>query len=181
VLGARQLQELIPQIFPQLAGAEPSWKKVSPKAIMRGSKKGWLVVLVAMAGAVMPLGWFAVAFLPVFPLIYLLNLSSYRHTGYWMDGNYLATRKGWFTRQTLYLPVRNVQNVSLTETPFDRRLGLASITVDTAGQTNTGGGTTIRNLPMEEARRIQEALAIRSGRVTGPGLATARPTTAAQA
>ena len=42
---------------------------------------------------------------------------------------------------------------------FARRLGLATLVVDTAGQTNTGGGASIRNLPEREARRMQAELA----------------------
>jgi membrane protein YdbS with pleckstrin-like domain len=45
---------------------------------------------------------------------------------------------------------------------------LASVTIDTAGQTNTGGGATIRNLPIQEARRIQQTLALNTGRFAPP-------------
>jgi putative membrane protein len=162
VLAKSQVDPLVRNMLPGIASVEPHWKRVSPKAILRGSKKGWLIVLGAMAGAVMPFGWFVLAFLPAFPLVYLLNVQWYRNTGYWIDDHYLISRRGWFNRETLCLPVRNIQNVSLTESPFDRRLGLASIIVDTAGQTNTGGGTIIRNLPLEEARRIQETLALKT-------------------
>jgi membrane protein YdbS with pleckstrin-like domain len=46
----------------------------------------------------------------------------------------------------------------VTQNYFDRRLNLATLSVDTAGQTNTGGGPTISNLPIKEALRIQQVL-----------------------
>jgi putative membrane protein len=168
VLSKAQVGPLVCDLLPGLEYAAPPWRMVSPKAVLRGSKKGWLVVLAAMAIAVAPFGWFTLAYLPAFPLIYLLNVQWYRNTGYWIDDRYLISRKGWFNRQTLYLPVRNIQNVTLTESPFDRRLELASVTIDTAGQTNTGGGATIRNLPIQEARRIQQTLALNTGRFAPP-------------
>jgi len=82
-------------------------------------------------------------------------------TGYWYDEDYLVYRKGWFNRKTLYLPIRNVQNVTLTQNPFDRRHRMGSVTIDTAGQTNTGGGTVIRHLPIGDAVILQRRLARR--------------------
>jgi hypothetical protein len=41
-------------------------------------------------------------------------------------------------------------------------LDLATLSVDAAGQSNTGGGPLIRHLPVEEARRLQKALAVRA-------------------
>ncbi len=158
VIRASGAYALIGDVLPDLQDAQPLLRRVSPKAILRGSKKFWLVILVVMLGNIGPLGWFTLLFLPAFPLAYLLNIKWYKNRGYWFDERYLISRKGWFNRQTLYLPIRVVQNVSLTQSPFDRRLGLATLAVDTAGQTNTGGGPTIPNLPLEEARRLQSLL-----------------------
>jgi putative membrane protein len=150
--------QLTVSILTHLKDPEPAWKRVSPKAILRGSKKFWLAIAWIMLLTALPLGWFVLVLLPAFPLAYFLNLQWYRNRGYWTDGNHLISRKGWFNRETLFLPVRNIQNVSLKRNPFDRRLGLATIEVDTAGQSNTGGGTTIRNLPLEDAKWLQEML-----------------------
>jgi len=158
VMPAAHAYSLVRDVLPDLKDAQPPWKRVSPKAILRGSKKLWLVIVALMIANISPLGWFTLMLLPAFPLVYLLNLKWYKNRGYWLDDRYLMSRKGWFNRETLYLPIQVVQNVSLIQSPFDRRLGLATIAVDTAGQTNTGGGTTIGNLPLEEARRLQSVL-----------------------
>lgn len=158
VISAKSAYALVADVLPDLQNPQPPLRWVSPKAILRGSKKLWLVIFVVMLANIRPLGWFTLFFLPAFPLAYFLNVKLYRNRGYWLDERYLISRKGWFNRRTLYLPVRVVQNVAVTQSPFDRRLGLATIVVDTAGQTNTGGGPTIANLPLDEARRLQTQL-----------------------
>jgi putative membrane protein len=114
-----------------------------------------------MVPSFLPLGWLALLVLPGFPLVHYLNLQWYRNTGYWVDDNYLVSRKGWLNRRTLYLPLRNLQNIAVKQSYFDRRLDLAKLLVDTAGQSNTGGGSMIRNVPVDVARSVQESLARR--------------------
>jgi putative membrane protein len=157
VIRTSDAYSLVREVFPDLLNAQPEWKRVSPKAIMRGTKKLWLLILVLLLGNVAPFGWFSLVILPAFPLAYFLNLKWYKNRGYWYDDRYLISRKGWFNRETLFLPIQVVQNVTLTQNPFDRRLGLATVTVDTAGQSNTGGGASISNLPLDAARRLQIA------------------------
>jgi putative membrane protein len=114
-----------------------------------------------MVPSFIPFGWLALLVLPGFPLVRYLNVQRYRNTGYWVDDNYLISRKGWFNRRTLYLPLRNLQNIAVKQSYFDRRLDLAKLQVDTAGQSNTGGGSMIRNVPVDVARSVQESLARR--------------------
>ncbi len=66
---------------------------------------------------------------------------------------------GWINRETLYLPVKNIQSVSLRQTLFDRRRNLSTLFIHTAGQSNTGGGPKIHDLPYEEASYLQQVLA----------------------
>jgi putative membrane protein len=155
VLERRRLSQLVGQMFVGLQNPEPELKKVSPKAVLRGSRIGWLILLVLIVPNSLALGWLSVALLPLFPLVYYFNLQWYRNRGYWIDQEHVISRHGWLTRQTLYLPVKNVQNLSVSQSYFDRRLNLATLSIDAAGQSNTGGGPSIRNLPVEEARKIQ--------------------------
>jgi putative membrane protein len=151
--------QLVSEIMKELPDPEPEWKRISRKSIFRRSRIGWLVLTLILVQSALAFGWFSLLWLPGYPLIFLYNLKRFHFTGYWHDLNYLIYRKGWLNRQTLYLPVKNIQNISLVQNPFDRRLELGSIAIDTAGQTNTGGGTVIRHLPIEDARKIQVQLA----------------------
>ncbi|MGH9936449.1 MAG: PH domain-containing protein, partial [Blastocatellia bacterium] len=66
------------------------------------------------------------------------------------------------SRSTHIVPISKVQAVEIHQSPFDRRLGLATLNIDTAGQAYTGGGPQISNLPIDEAREIAGALAHRA-------------------
>lgn len=162
VASRAQAQMVAQETMPNLSVADPEWKRVSPKAVMRGTRKGWLLLAVAMVQSTIMWPWTFFVWLPAIPLIYLLNYQWYRHQGYHLDEQFLISRKGWLNRETLYLPIGNAQNVSVTQSPFDRRAHLATLAVDTAGQSNTGGGPVIRNLPIDEARRIYWHLASRA-------------------
>jgi putative membrane protein len=158
ILARNEVPRLVREILPDLQEPEPGWRRVSRKAVLRRSKKGWLVVAALSLLTHLAAGWFSLAWVAALPLVYYMSLRIYRHTGYWADGAYLLSRKGGLNRHTLYLPVRSLQSVIVRESWFDRRLGLATLVVDTAGQTNTGGGASISNLPADEARQIQAAL-----------------------
>jgi uncharacterized membrane protein YdbT with pleckstrin-like domain len=138
---------------------EPKWRRVSPKSVLRGAKKGWLVVLLAMLQTYGIADWFCLIWLPAIPIVYVLNYQWFRHTGYWLEDPNFLYRKGWLNRETVCLPVTNIQNVSVTQSYFDRRRSLATLSIDVAGQSNTGGGPVIRHLPVDEARAIQLKLA----------------------
>ena len=45
----------------------------------------------------------------------------------------LLFRSGWFWRDTSFAPFNRIQNVAILESPCDRRAGMASLRVDTAG------------------------------------------------
>jgi putative membrane protein len=154
----RQAEEVARQVIPGLQDLSPEWQRVSRRAILRGSNKGWLLILLAMVQGGIAFGWYAAAWLPAFPLVYLLNVFWYRNAGYWLGDGYLLWRSGWLHRSTICLPIRNVQNVALTQSPFDRRLGLATLSIDTAGQSNTGGGPRIKHLTYDQAKQMQKTL-----------------------
>lgn len=155
-------EEIARQAIPGLTSLKPVWNRISPKAIMRGSKKGWLLVTLAMLQTVAAGHWIWLMWIPAFPLIYLFNYKWYQHTGYWSSDDYVLVRKGWVNRSTVCIPTRNIQSVALQQSPFDRRLQLASLSIDIAGQSNTGGGPRIRHLPLDAALSLQKQLANRA-------------------
>lgn len=156
-------EEVARQAIPGLHDLTPDWQRVSPLAIMRGSKKGWLMAALVMLLTYFFVGWYCLAWLPAFPLVYLLNYKWYQHTGYWSSEEYLLVRTGWINRSTICIPVKNIQSVTSNQNFFDRRLHLASLSVDIAGQSNTGGGPSLRNVPIRDANSLQRRLANLAG------------------
>ena len=79
-----------------------------------------------------------------------------RPHGWRLEGDMLHVRHGWFSQDHWLLPLANIQSVSLSTGPLQRRLDLATVAIDSAGgQTN---GLRIRNLAVSEARALVEVL-----------------------
>ncbi|MDG2221849.1 MAG: PH domain-containing protein [Rubripirellula sp.] len=154
--------EVTRQAIPGLMDVSPDWQRISPLAIKRGSKKGWLLIVAIMFLTYSNGGWYCLMWLPAFPLVYLLQCKWYQHTGYWHGDRYLLFRQGWINRATICVPIKNVQSVILEQNFFDRRLELASLSIDIAGQSNTGGGPRIRQLPLAAAESLHRSLVQRA-------------------
>jgi putative membrane protein len=155
-----EVDRLLPVIFDGINTEFTEWRRVSKLAIKRGTIKGGFFCLIAALALFAYYGQlFALWPLALLPLAYLISLARYRNLGYVMDELYLRTRHGWLGRSTHIVPINKIQAVEIHQTPFDRRLNLATLNVDTAGQAYTGGGPHISNLPLAEAQMIAADLA----------------------
>jgi putative membrane protein len=155
-----EVEPLLAAIFPDFAVEQSEWRRVSRLAVRRGWFKGGLICA-AIAAVLFVFGrhWLALIALAGLPLVYLASLARYRTLGYSIGEGYFRTRSGWLGRSTQVVPINKIQTVEIHQTPFDRRLRLATLTVDTAGQAYTGGGPQIGNLPIDEAKEIAHRLA----------------------
>jgi len=81
----------------------------------------------------LPLWYAPLAALLVVPVAAHLK---WKHLGYHVDDDYVVTRRGFWRRQTIVVPFDRVQTVFSSQTIFQRRRHLGTVTVDTAG----GGG-----------------------------------------
>jgi putative membrane protein len=165
VLPRAEVEPLLPILFPDLDTPAPSWHDVSRCAIRRGTLKGAVVLalLTAINWGVQRHLW-ALWPLLLLPVIYFINLLNYRHLGYALSDRFFWTRRGWLSRNTHLVPVRNAQTIVVRQTPFDRRFDVATLFVDTAGQTHTGSGPQLRNVPIEQAMVTARAIAVRAAR-----------------
>lgn len=93
-------------------------------------------------GAVLVSGVLVDAFLTSFDYLYLLGLLPFvfvaahlkwANKGYEMQEDYFITVNGFWTRRTAVTPYYRVQNLIQSETVFQRRWSLSSLTLDTAG------------------------------------------------
>jgi putative membrane protein len=151
---------LLPVFFPDLDHAPGEWRQVSRRAIRRGTTKGLVVCLAASTVfVVITRSWVGCWPLALTPIIYALNVLDYRHLGYWWNGAYFRSRRGWLRRATHIVPIRNAQSIVVRQTPFDRRHRVATLLVDTAGQAYTGGAPQVANVPAEEAMNFARILA----------------------
>jgi putative membrane protein len=155
-----ELDGLLAVFFPTLASEGSDWKKVSPLAIRRGTKVGviLLVLFTIAISAALRSGW-GLLLLLFAPLVYWLNVKSYEKFGYALGAQFFRTRQGVLGRATHIVPIEKSQVIVVRQSPFDRRLNLATLSVDTAGQSYTGGSPSISNLPLDEAMQVARKLA----------------------
>ncbi len=153
---------LLSTIFPDLEAAPREWSRVSRLAVARGIISSAIICLAVSA----VLCWYfeslfglwPLALIPVFSLI---TLMRYRALGFTMSERYFSMRRGWPGRSTYILPIRNVQAVAVRQTPVDRKLGLATLSIDSAGQSRLGGPQ-LPDLPVDEAYRLARTIAHRA-------------------
>ena len=91
------------------------------------------------------------------PLLFALAYAQWRHHAYAFDGRRLFIRRGVFGQYLWVLPVEKFQVLYASQSLFQRRLGLKSLYVDTAG----AGGLTypeIVDVEADAADRVLETL-----------------------
>ncbi|SIR84053.1 PH domain-containing protein [Natronorubrum thiooxidans] len=123
--------------------------------LVRYSLVATLVVAAVFALAqVTPLErWYlaAVVFAAVPPAAHL----KYVHLGYFVGDDHLVIRRGFWKRRTTVIPYYRIQTVSTRRSIFQRRLGLASLVVDTASsQTFVWATPTVYDVDLEDARDV---------------------------
>jgi putative membrane protein len=154
---------LVRVIFPDLEPGPLKWVRVSRLAIIRGAATGAIACLIAAGG----MYWYQGGVAGLWPLLFIPvvicgSTLGHRNLGYHLEECYFRTRRGWPGRSTHIVPIRNAQAIAVRQSPLDRRLGLATLVMDTAGQSYTGGGPRISNIPLDEARRLAKSLAHRA-------------------
>lgn len=106
---------------------------VSRLAIRRGFIRVALPLIVSGGGVLFfrPLAaWIVV---PLLALAYWWARLRYRALGYRVGTDLVVARSGVVTRRRWFVPTTKVQSTVVRSSPFQRRLGLATLSLDTAG------------------------------------------------
>lgn len=82
-----------------------------------------------------------------------------RASGWAVTDRVLAWRSGWLDRRVSFAEIAKLQGLQLTQSPFDRRRGMASLSADTAGASPFGHRLDLHYLPEAEARALYARLA----------------------
>lgn len=85
-------------------------------------------------------------------------------TRYAMDQRFLAYREGWWSRRYALIELDKLQAVTLKQSPFDRRSGMASLQIDSMAADPLASGIEIPYLPVAEARALFAVLSRRCAR-----------------
>ncbi|QEG22430.1 PH domain-containing protein [Mariniblastus fucicola] len=135
VVPESKLTELMNVIRPQLDWQEQSfdWQPLAIRAssrFVRGSIIMTFVLMLVGLGVSRPWGW--VPGLVLCPLLIWYAVKRSRSTKYARIDKGVVFRSGVFTKKTSITFFEKIQGASLSQTPFDRRWGMRTLSVDTA-------------------------------------------------
>lgn len=168
---ARLIRAALPQV--RLDGLE--WRTLAPRArrrIFRMLTAIWLAASPVPALWAFDGAWPIAVVLAPLPLFFVHATLYVRYTGWALDDDVFALRRGWLKRKLSVTPRNRIQSVRLSESPFDRRHGMASIEIDHAGAAAVSHRLVLRYLPKHDAERLAHAL---YGSNTGAAPLAGRP------
>jgi membrane protein YdbS with pleckstrin-like domain len=151
--------------------------RLDPRSITVGRIGGWIFVLVLAAFTLPGLaaalildpkpGVFvaAAAALMFFSLLgWLVQIGPvwrYRHTWYRIDVHGIEIARGRVWQRLITVPHARVQHIDVVRGPFERRFGLATLVIYTAGHANSE--VKIEGLSHESALALRERLVKEKG------------------
>ncbi len=141
-------------------------EQVSPLTVRRAAVR-WSVPVVGFAA-----GWFVHPLVPLAIVPWLVGAwlaARRRHDvlGVATDGTEVVGRTGWWVTETTRLSIDRIQGIAVNATPFQRRLGLATLTVGTAGMRGRTS-VVVPDLPVSRAEGLARELATAAARAEEP-------------
>ncbi|MEE9133468.1 MAG: PH domain-containing protein [Gemmatimonadota bacterium] len=162
-----EIPDYLTMVFPDFEWESVVWRASHPRARRRlFIRRALVVVLVSTLLAVFVEPRALVLLVALLPA-WLLAAAHYRHLGHARAGGYVLTREGLWNRRTYIVPVRKIQALHLKQSPFQRRLGLGTVTIETAG--NPYEWHAPRSLDVGQAYGVDMMESLASD-VTGTGL-----------
>ena len=159
MLPTERVPELVTQVLPEVEIRNLAWEPLAPRAWRRVFNRGLFAVALLTGPATLLLGAWAAAFVvPAAAAAYLHSRLTMKHSGYSLTAWGVVFKNGWWDRTMKIVRYAKIQTVSQRETPFDRRNGMASVRVDTAGAEKVGYTIDIPYLERDTATDIARRL-----------------------
>lgn len=165
ILPQSELPRLLHEVLPGLDLASVSWRGFHPRAFRR-ELKGWIVVAVLISLPFVALleEWVLALLAALLAWAFVAARQTIDHMGWAVSGGAVLFRSGWLRRQVTAVRFTQIQAVTVRESPFDRRAGMASVRVDTAGAGELSHRVDIPYLARETARELCDLLAAQADR-----------------
>ena len=123
--------------------------------VRAGLLRGGLPLIgVAAVSWFVPLAAFALLLVPIPVTVALMARRRHRYA---IIGDTLQVMRGVLSKQAWIVPLRHIQSVSVTRSPLQRLLGIATVRVDTAGAKGMGRPD-VSDLAVEDAYPLARAL-----------------------
>lgn len=163
---ANRIQKGLPNPDP-LGVRQPDLQPVSKLTIRRAFVR-YSVVIMVLAGGLWYLWTPGAWLLTLLPLALVAAILRYRHMGWGEDEKWLYIRRGVIRQHTWLLPVERTQVLLRSASFFQRRLGLASLSIDSAGASVTRPAEAV-DLPQDVARDVIDRAYARFKTIHGGG------------
>ena len=151
------------------AGAGAGWQPLPPRAralfILSGALKAGLPALIMLAVAAVMLDVFSATTMVAAAALWLLlaafgawmGLRRYRYTRWLLDADGFALRRGRMWPSETRVPASRVQHLDIRRGPVERRFGLSTLLVHTAGTRQHA--VAVPGLDADDAERLRDHLA----------------------
>jgi putative membrane protein len=133
-----EMEAVLAEVPPLRLPPPPELASVSRRHIVRSAA----AKLVPALAAILALSVWersALLLLALLPLLAVAAALERRHHRYALTDDLLFVARGVWRRRLWLVPLRNVQSLGLSRGPLQRRLGLATLAIDTAGASMLGG------------------------------------------
>lgn len=159
IVPRQKLDSLMGELLPSITLADVDWRPAHRGAFRRAFFQTCVVSTVLLALTVLMLRWwsFAAAGL-LFAWSWLHARRYVAHLGWALIGDGIAFKSGWLWRRTTVARFSKIQVVTLLESPFDRRTGMASVQVDTAGASDAAHTVAIPFMGADAASSLASTL-----------------------
>lgn len=156
------VERIAHDVAPGLLPARMDWQPLHPRAWRRMFNAGafwWTVIALPPLVALGP--WVLAGWALLIAWTFVESRAAARFGAFAFDGEVFAVRGGWLTRRWTLARVGRGQSASLASTPLDRRAGMASVSMDTAGVRPGSFKLRVDYLDAAQARTLHLALSQR--------------------
>jgi putative membrane protein len=149
---------LVRELLPRASWPPASWQPLHRHAWLRLCLPGVLLAVVATTGLYWRFGNWGLLALSWLPWALFSARQQARRSGYALDAVLVAVRGGWWSRHWRFAELDKLQALQLTQSPLDRRQGMATLWLDTAGAGALSPPLRIRYIAEHDARALFEQL-----------------------
>ncbi len=150
---------LIEHFLPDAGWGELDWQPLHPRAWMRIALPSLLLLAMASGALCWRVGWLGLWLLLAIPVLLWRARRMAACSAHACNGRLVAWRRGWLDKRWNFAEIGKLQALRLSQSPIDRRLGMASLLLDTAGASAFGPPLHLRYLPLAQARDLSARLA----------------------
>jgi putative membrane protein len=158
VATAAACDTLLRHLLPDNAWPPAAWRPLHARAWWRIALPRLLLIGAIACALCWRYGHWGAIVLAAAPVAAAVAWRQARSAGYAVNDRLVAMREGWWSRQWRFAEIDKLQTLQLRRSPLDRALGMATLSLDTAGADPRTAALHLRFLTVAEAREILERL-----------------------